>query len=146
VGRAPAFELPAAPQQTVGAHWDDALTLAGYDVARVGQAITLTFYWRTDAPPAAPLKRFVHAVGSDGKIAAQSDAFLESDGVPATYWRPGEYVVDRAVLDIPAGAQVADLHLGLYDPQTGERLPAYSANGEPLPDQRLTIDLQAGSP
>jgi hypothetical protein len=146
VGREPAYELPAAPQQTMGARWDDALTLAGYDVARAGQTITLTLYWRTDAPPAVPLKRFVHAVAADGEIVAQSDAFLESAGVPATYWRPGEYVVDRAVLDIPAGAQVADLYLGLYEPQTGERLPAYSAGGDPLPDQRLAIHLPAASP
>ena len=34
----PAFELPAAPQQTADARWDDALTLAGYDLERAGQA------------------------------------------------------------------------------------------------------------
>ena len=146
VSRTPMLELPAPPQQTADARWDNALTLAGYDLARAGQAITLTLYWRTDMAPAAPLKRFVHAVNAGGEIVAQSDAPLESEGVPATTWRPGEYVVDRAVLDVPAGAQVSALYLGLYDPQTGERLPAYAASGDPLPEGRLTIDLQQASP
>jgi hypothetical protein len=141
VGRNPVYELPVAPERTADARWGDNLTLAGYDLARAGQMLTLTLYWRTDKAPAAPLKRFVHAVNADGQIAAQSDAFLENDGIPATYWRPGEYVVDRAVLDIPAGAQVGALYLGLYDPGSGDRLPATAANGETLPEGRLAIDL-----
>ena len=50
--------------------------------------------------------------------------------------------MDRAVLEIPAGAQVGTLYLGLYDPQTGERLPVVTASGEALPERRLPIDLQ----
>jgi hypothetical protein len=92
------------------------------------------------------VKRFVHAVDERGRIVTQSDAFLESDGVPATYWRPGEYVTDRAVLEIPAGAEIANLYVGLYDPRGGERLSAYAASGEPLPEGRLTIALQQASP
>jgi hypothetical protein len=146
VSRSPAFELPAAPQQTADAHWDDLFTLAGYDLEPPGQALTLTLYWRADAAPGAPLKRFVHAVNAGGEIVAQADALLESDGVPATYWQPGEYVVDRVALEIPAGEQVTELYVGLYDPQTGERLPVSAANGEALPDRRLTIDLPEAAP
>jgi hypothetical protein len=146
VSRNAAFELPAAPEQTPNARFDESLTLAGVDVARDGQAVTLTLYWRTDAAPTAPWKRFVHAVGADGEIVAQSDVFLESDGVSASYWRPGEYVVDRAVLETPAGAGVGELYVGLYDPQTGERLPVTAPSGEPLPERRFTIALQPASP
>jgi Dolichyl-phosphate-mannose-protein mannosyltransferase len=146
LSRNPMFELPVPPQQTADARWGDTLTLAGYDLARDGQAMTLTLYWRTDAAPGAPLKRFVHAVGTGGEIVAQSDALLENEGIPATYWRPGEYVVDRVVMNIPADAQVTALYVGLYDPQTGERLPTYSASGDPLPEQRLTIDLEQQAP
>jgi hypothetical protein len=142
VSREPAYEPPVAPQKTADAQWGNALTLAGYDVKRAGQAVTLTLYWRTDAAPVAPLKRFVHAVDAGGEIVAQADAFLESDGVPATYWRPGEYIVDRAMLEIPAGAQASTLYVGLYDPQTGERLPGVTAAGEALPEGRLPIELQ----
>jgi hypothetical protein len=146
VSRSPVFELPAAPQYAAGARWDDALTLAGYDLAKAGQTVTVTLYWRSDATPAAPLKRFVHAVNAAGEIVAQADAFLESDGVPPVYWIPGEYVADRASLDIPAGAQVAELYVGLYDPQTGERLPAYASGGEPMPERRLAIDVEQALP
>jgi hypothetical protein len=145
VGRNPVYELPAAPEQTPNARWGENLTLAGVDVARDGQVLSVILYWRTEAAPAAPLKRFIHAVGAGGEITAQSDVFLESDGVPASYWRPGEYVVDRAVLEIPAGAEVGALHVGLYDPQTGERLPVTAASGEPLPEGRFAIDLEQGA-
>jgi hypothetical protein len=87
------------------------------------------------------LKRFVHAVDAGGEIVTQADVTLQSEGVPASYWRPGEYVVDRAVLEIPPGAEVGALHLGLYDPTTGDRLPVIGPGGEMLPEGRLTIDL-----
>jgi len=146
LSRTPILELPASPERVTDVHWGKTLTLAGYDLARAGQAMTLTLYWRTDAAPAAPLKRFVHGVNGGGEIVAQSDALLESAGIPATYWRRGEYVVDRVVLNIPADAQVSALYVGLYDPQTGDRLPAYSASGDPLPERRLTVGLEQQAP
>jgi hypothetical protein len=139
LGRTPVFELPAPPGQTAGARWDDTLALAGYDLAAAGQQITLTLYWRTLAPPAVPLKRFVHAAGAGGQIVAQSDVPLENAGIPAAYWRPGEYVVDRVVLDVPDGARIGELRLGLYDARTEERLPVHSPSGQPLPERQLTI-------
>jgi hypothetical protein len=141
LSRAPVFELPAPPEQPSGARWDETLSLAGYDLASSGQAITLTLYWRTDAPAQAPLKRFVHAADAVGRIVTQSDAPLESEGIPPAYWRPGEYVVDRVELSVPAGAEVNELRLGLYDAQTEERLLAYAPSGDPLPDRQLTIRM-----
>jgi hypothetical protein len=144
--RTPLIELPASPQQTPGVRWGDTLALAGYDLDRAGQDITLTLYWQTGAAPGTPVKRFVHAVGADGEIVAQSDALLENEGIPAAYWRPGEYVVDRVELTTPAGAQAGELRLGLYDAKTEERLPAYSLSGDPLPERQLTIDLEQQAP
>lgn len=41
-------------------------------------------------------------------------------------WREGEYVIDQRVIDLtgqPAGSYA--LYVGLYDPVTGVRMPAY---------------------
>jgi Dolichyl-phosphate-mannose-protein mannosyltransferase len=146
VSRNPVFELAVSPQQSTDARWGDTLTLVGYDLARASQAITLTLYWRTEAAPGTPPKRFVHAVNAGGEIIGQSDALLENEGIPATYWRPGEYVVDRVALNIPASAQVSDLYVGLYDPQTGERVPVYASSGTPMLEGRMTIELDLESP
>jgi hypothetical protein len=146
LGRTPVFELPAPPEQASGARWDDTLTLAGYDLASASQVVTLTLYWRTDAPSAAPLKRFVHAADAGGQIVAQSDAPLENAGIPAAYWRPGEYVADRVILSIPDGTRIGELRLGLYDAKTEQRLPANAPSGDPLPERQLTIPVPQEPP
>ena len=55
---------------------------------------------------------------------AQSDAVPAEWTRPTTGWLPGEYVLDRHAIilpaDLPAGKY--DLVAGLYDPATGERL------------------------
>jgi hypothetical protein len=141
LSRKPAFELPAPPQHAANAHWGETLTLAGYDLAHDGQIVTLTLYWRADVPAKADLKRFVHAVDAAGQIVVQSDVPLESDGIPAAYWRPGEYVVDRVALDVPAGSEIEALRLGLYDAQTQERLPVEAPSGDLLPERMLSLSM-----
>jgi hypothetical protein len=141
LSRTPVFKLPTSPQQPVGARWDDTMTLAGYDLASAGQAITVTLYWRVDSPAANPLKRFVHVADFGGQIIAQSDVPLESEGIPAAYWRSGEYIVDQVVLNIPGGTKASELRLGLYDAKTEDRLPAYSPSGDPLPERQFTIPM-----
>jgi hypothetical protein len=38
--------------------------------------------------------------------------------------------------------QIDHLAVGLYEPNTGERLPAFTPNGEPLAEDTLIIPLQ----
>lgn len=139
VNRPPVTALPASPQQTSGAMWEETLALAGYDLGRAGDNVTLTLYWRVAAPPDAALRRFVHAVDPAGAIVAQSDAMPENGGLPMAAWRAGEYVTDAVMLTIPAGAEVATLRVGWYDPATGARLPVSDADGMPLPEASLGI-------
>jgi hypothetical protein len=69
---------------------------------------------------------FVHLVGADGQIIAQSDAEPAGWSRPTTGWAEGEYVVDQHILQLPDGIQVDDLTLriGLYQAQSGDRLPS----------------------
>ncbi len=120
--------------------------LAGYDLAQSGQQITLTLFWRAGANAVqAPLKRFVHATDAAHAILAQSDAALAAGGIPATLWRPGECVLDRLALQLPAGEQVAHLYVGLYDPDTGDRLPVQLSSGPPAADGRAALPMAATS-
>jgi hypothetical protein len=103
--------------------------LAGYDLTRASQAISLTLYWRVTTPPPTTWKRFVHAVDAKGQIVSQLDG-LPGDGViPMPAWRSGEYVIDRVRLDLPAGATPQALMVGYYDPETGARLPLTLPSG-----------------
>ena len=58
---------------------------------------------------------------------------------PTSLWSPGEVVEDVHLLDIadvPPGEY--DLRIGLYNPTSGERLPAFGPDG-PLQDYAVII-------
>ncbi|RME72936.1 MAG: phospholipid carrier-dependent glycosyltransferase [Chloroflexi bacterium] len=60
---------------------------------------------------------------------------------PTSLWSPGEIIVDVHPLDLsnlPAGTY--RLLVGLYNPATGERLPAFGPDG-PLPDYAVELGV-----
>jgi hypothetical protein len=68
---------------------------------------------------------FVHLVNENGDIVAQADGQPADWTRPTTGWAPGEYIIDRHTLTVPGGLALDDhaLRVGLYDPDTGQRLP-----------------------
>jgi hypothetical protein len=142
VNAPPVTALSAPPQVASGATWSSGLTLAGYDLARAGEQQIVTFYWLVGRAQPAALARFVHGVDGSGSIVAQADATPDNGGLPMTVWRVGEYVADAVPLSIPAGADVAELRVGWYDPRTGARIPATGPDGAPLSDDYLPLSLE----
>ena len=142
VNHAPMMELAKQPEHKTDFRWAGDLALAGYDLLKSSQAISLTLYWR--AGPASPteLKRFVHATDLNQAIVAQSDDDLQNHEIPVTLWRPGEYVMDQVALKIPEGGKPATLYVGLYDPATGRRAPVQSDSGGAVDDGRAIIRLE----
>lgn len=67
---------------------------------------------------------FVHLLGADGQIVAQSDAQPAGGARPTTGWLKGEYVVDQHMLTFnrPDYRGPASLAVGFYDQATGERV------------------------
>ena len=110
--------------------------LDGSDARRLqpGDGLQLNLYWRTLAPMAKDYVLFVHVVDNQGQKVAQRDAALRGDDYPTSHWQPGEVVVDRADVQLPAlPAGDYRLEIGLYDAADGQRLPvsglAEAANG-----------------
>lgn len=134
--------LPRPPQHIAGADWDGQLALAGYDVARELGAIRLTLYWQVENAPAAPLKRFIHAVDANGQLIAQSDAIPANGALPMPFWRLGEYVADKVTLMAPTDSNVASLCVGWYQPESGERLPVRLLNREEAADRQACLPLR----
>ena len=137
ISQPPAMALEQPPQHAAGARWGDSLTLAGYDLSQNGAELGLTLYWKAGAAPIGSLKRFVHLLGADDRILAQSDEPLENYGIPVTSWRDGEYVVDHLQFASPQIPGVQAVCVGLYDAATEERLGVVTASGEAVPDARL---------
>lgn len=137
ISQPPTMALSQPPEHSIAARWGDSLTLVGYDLDWGDGVPALTLYWKAGMAPGVSLKRFVHLLGADGRIVAQSDELLDNNGIPVMYWRSGEYVVDHPRFGSPQVAGVQTVCVGLYDAVTEERLTVVMASGEEAPDGRV---------
>lgn len=86
-----------------------------------GEAITVTLAWQATATGGSPLRSFVQLV-DESQARAVSDHPMAP---PATSWIPGEWIVDTHTLTLPPDLPPGRYRLivGLYDPDTEQRLP-----------------------
>ncbi len=124
-GDARAAETPStATDITLG----EIIRLTGYDVPGrswgPGDIVPLTLFWRAEQAPAEPLKVFIHLVDTQGTLVAQTDMEPQAGFLPATVWQPGQAVVDRYGVLLPATLPPGTytLRVGMYR-VSGERLP-----------------------
>jgi len=149
VARPHAFELPSMPltpsHETVG----DVARLVGYNVDQRGWrdgrlAVTLVWQKLTPLPLPVRYKVFVQVLNQAGQIVAQSDAEPAQGQAPTTSWLRGEFITDTHVLQLAAPASgPLQLIAGMYDPDTGQRLPVYGKDGQIVGDH-VVLDLEIG--
>ncbi|MGQ9555126.1 MAG: glycosyltransferase family 39 protein, partial [Anaerolineae bacterium] len=121
--------------EPVDARFGDGIRLRGYRLAveqtDTGQVVVnLTLVWQSAGATATSYTVFTHLVGEDGQIYGQQDNAPVSGSYPTTDWRQDETIVDQYVIAVQADAPAGEyeLRLGLYRPDTGERLPAIGAD------------------
>jgi hypothetical protein len=106
-----------------------AIRLLGFDgppPERVPAGSTLSFAprWRAAAGPERDYTAFVHLLDASGRLVANGDAPPLGGGYPTSLWEPGEEIEDAYQVVVPADLRgPARLLLGLYRPDSGERLP-----------------------
>jgi 4-amino-4-deoxy-L-arabinose transferase-like glycosyltransferase len=106
--------------------FDDQIRLIGYALAPVGDRTwTLALAWAAERPLEQNYTAFVHLVDKAGEIRGQHDAPPGGGFYPTSFWEPGEIVLDTHDLALPADAPagVYRLWVGLYEPESSERLP-----------------------
>jgi hypothetical protein len=102
-------------------------TLVGANVKPVtlnlkpGDPLTVTLVWRAESTPSASYHVFLHLLGADGTLVAQSDGVPAGWTRPTTGWLPGEIVLDERVIGIPAhvASGAYRLQAGMYAQQEG---------------------------
>jgi hypothetical protein len=120
--------VDSAPSQLVGKTFGDALRLEGYTVrpwpARPGQAVQIVLFWRAIRQPAANFRASLRLTTPDGTPIWQRDGDPQDGYSPTSTWQPGQTVVDRRGLLLPADAApgVYEQSLVVYDPATGQAL------------------------
>ncbi|NJN97176.1 MAG: hypothetical protein HC875_25315, partial [Anaerolineales bacterium] len=105
-------------------------------------SLRLTLYWQSTAAPAANYTLFIHLRAADGFVRSQADGPPVNGHYPTTAWQPGEIIQDIHPLPETDLAQADHLAVGLYDPATGQRLPAFDAAGQHLADDALLVPLE----
>ena len=113
----------------------DSIRLVGYTL--VGEPFGVELVWSAAAETDSSYHVFVHLVDGSGEIVAQADGQPVNWTRPTTGWAPGEYIVDSHTLSVPQGLSMDNFNLrvGLYDPDTGERLPVDGTDFADLPLQ-----------
>lgn len=88
-----------------------------------GQMLEIDLLWQAQTANLPPLTRFVHLVGPGG-LQAQRDSAAQQGRYPTDHWAAGEYVRETVRLPIPNenSGGTYQLHVGWYDPNTGQRL------------------------
>ena len=132
-------------EHRLSARLGDSISLLGFDLssrkAHPGEDLTLSLYWRAEADGEDWYKVFTHLVGSQGTLLAQHDSFPASGAAPTAEWMSGEVIVDDHTLSLPTDAAGGEyeLFVGMYSPDTGERLVAQDPDGELYPDGAVPL-------
>lgn len=134
-----------AMQHPLEANLGGQATLLGYDLSpaspRPGETLHLTLYWRAEREMSHSYKVFVHLLDAEGRIHAQDDALPAGWTRPTTGWLPGEIVTDGHAISLPTDAPPGEYRLavGLYEEQSGVRLPLLDGAGQAV-DERVMLE------
>ncbi len=150
-GRHRVFTVPEIANPTE-VRLGERIALLGYDLSpppyTLGQSFSLTLYWQTLREVDASYTVFTHLLDSSEHIWGQKDSVPGSGSLPTTSWVEGEVVTDQYEIMIdpkaPPGQYV--IEIGMYDANTGQRLPIVS-DDQTMEDDRLllaTVEITPG--
>jgi hypothetical protein len=113
-------------------NFEDKIALVGYEMdrrkAEPGEAIHLTLYWQGLAEMKDDYTVFVHLLREEDQIWARVDRQPQAH---TSTWSKGQTVVDEYELVTPSDAppDVYEIEVGLYLPETGDRLDLLDQDG-----------------
>ncbi|MBF8284077.1 MAG: conserved rane protein of unknown function [Anaerolineales bacterium] len=128
------FTAPA-PATPVEYDFNHEITLRGYGL-QPGPSTSLILYWQSLISNLDDYTVFVHVLDASGQIVAQADSQPRGGAYPTSLWVLGEYVSDPYTFTLAPGTYTLDI--GLYLPETGDRLPVFDASGN-SPGNSLTL-------
>ena len=146
-GRAHQFTVPEI-EHPLKATLGDAVRLLGYglnkDEVKTGDTVQLTLYWQALKDMRTSYTVFTHLLDGEDRVRGQSDSVPGAGTLPTTSWVEGEFIVDEDEIRVEEGAPAGRyvIEVGMYNAQTGERLPTYDGQGNPTGDRILLTEIE----
>jgi hypothetical protein len=141
------YDTTASPQsarQALNVRLGESVELTAFDLAFSprSEPVRLTLYWQALRPLSQDLTVFLQLLDDSGQLVWQVDRYPVDGFRPTSSWDVGEIVVGRYGWQLPPELPPGEYRLiaGLYDWQTGQRLPVSDSNGAPLGDY-LVLDV-----
>jgi hypothetical protein len=121
---------PLADEAEVGldARFGHDIRLLGFSVEdqtlAPGTILPVTLFWRAEGAIDRPYKVTLQLLDGQGSLVAQTDTQPRDGLAPTTSWQPGEELVDRYGILVPADRPPGRYRLivAVYDAASGERL------------------------
>ncbi len=104
--------------------------------ATVSDQLNLSLTWQASEDSSVDYTMFVHVRDDQGNVIDQID---RPPAKSTAAWVTNEVIVDQ--LSFEATDEAVEIAIGLYDPNSGERIPVFSADGTPLPDRQFIVDV-----
>jgi len=149
----PQSPLSSEVQNPAGVHLGDNIVFLGYnlttDSVEAGDILQLTLFWQATGAVDRRYKVFVHLLDQNEQIVGQRDGEPSGGLRPTDQWSLGEIVRDNyGVTTAPETLPGSySIEVGMYDLETGDRLPALDERRQRLPGDRIllgTIQVRSG--
>jgi 4-amino-4-deoxy-L-arabinose transferase-like glycosyltransferase len=136
----------------------EAIRLVGYDLRQTavapGEVVEVTLYWQAAEVVGQRYKVFVHVLGETYNAATRNFLWGQQDSeplngqAPTTVWTPGTVIADpyRVTVAPDAPPDRYSLEVGLYGLVDGDRLPIFTADGDPLGDALILSQIEVRAP
>jgi len=110
------------------------------EALKPGGEVRLTLYWQGLSPLKEDYTVFTHLLDSQGRLWGQKDNKPCGGEAPTITWVPGEVVVDQYIIAVDPSAPPGEyvLEVGMYDQESGERVPVF-VNGRAVPEKRILL-------
>ncbi len=128
IAAAERLEALPADANPVEATFGEVAQLIGYSLSETtvnaDEGVAVTLYWQALQTGGDDYTVFVHLVDEDGRLIGQHDGRPVEGQRPTNTWITGDLLADRhlVMLHDPAYRGSAKINVGLYDPQTGQRV------------------------
>jgi hypothetical protein len=127
--------------ETALATFGDQIRLLDYQFSPTDRGLVVELWWQSLQPPDGDVTLFAHLIDANGQLVAQADGYPLQGLAPPSRWLPGDRMHDIRYFTLPDNLthEQVTLLVGWYDTNTGDRLSALDQQGQPLPDNAVSL-------